>query len=201
MAYSCEWVVGNGAQEALGIRRRVYVEEFGFDLGGSGPADAIDQRAHHLVARTESGEAVAALRMLDAAARPFEIEQFLDLQPHLAPACRPAEITRLCILAPYRRITHASFVHLALLRSVLELTQRLGITHIVAWTRQELMAFYKYVLFDAYEDVTFVHPGIRNARHTMVMLDLARFAVRCPLERPTLYRAVADVLPPTPGRS
>ena len=59
------------------------------------------------------------------------------------------------------------------------------------------MAFYKYVLFDAYDDVTFVHPGIRDARHTMVILDLAAFADRCRIERPTLYRAVSDILPPT----
>lgn len=195
MDYRCEWVFGSGADEALAIRRRVYIEEFGFDLGGSGPADEIDQRAHHLVARTQSGEAVASLRLLDPSARPFEIERFLDLDAHLAPTCVPAEITRLCILAPYRRITHASFVHLALLRAVLELTQQLGITHIVAWTRQELMPFYKYVLFDAYENVTFTHPGIRDALHTLVMLDLAAFSERCRIERPTLYRAVSDVFP------
>jgi hypothetical protein len=200
MDYSCEWVVGGDAQEALGIRHRVYGEEFGFDVGAASGPDEIDARAHHLVAKTATGEAVASLRFLDASARPFEIERFLDIDAHLAPGCRPAEITRLCILAPYRRITHASFVHLALLRSVLELAQRLDTTHIVAWTRDELMPFYKYILFDAYDDVTFTHPGIRDARHTMVILDLAAFAERSRIERPTLYHAVSDVLQSTASR-
>jgi len=192
MEYRCEWVVG-AARDALDVRRRVYIEEFGFDLGGSGP-DEIDHRADHLVARNQSGEAVASLRLLDAPARPFEIERFLNLEPHLGPDWHPAEITRLCILAPYRRITHASFVHLALLRAILQLTRKRGITHIVAWTRRELMAFYRYVLFDAYEDVTFTHPGIGDALHTLVILDLGAFPDRCRIERPTLYRAVSDAV-------
>lgn len=194
MEYRCEWVRGSAAGEALEIRRRVYMEELGFALGGTGPGDSHDARALHLVARTETGEAVASLRLLEPTARPFEIEQFIDLSAHLNPSWRPAEITRLCILAAHRRITEASFVHLALLRSVLDLTRRLDVTHIVAWTRPELMSFYKYVLFDAYPDVTFTHPGIRDARHTMVMLELATFGERCRVQRPTLYRAMSDAL-------
>jgi hypothetical protein len=200
MEYRCEWVVGEAARDALEVRRRVYIEEFGFDLGGSGPGDEIDRRADHLVAKNQSGEAVASLRLLDASARPFEIERFLNLEPHLGLAWHPAEITRLCILGPYRRITHASFVHLALLRAILQLTRERGITHIVAWTRRELMPFYRYVLFDVYEDVTFTHPGIGDAIHTLVILDLGAFPDRCRIERPTLYHAVSDALECTAGR-
>jgi N-acyl-L-homoserine lactone synthetase len=190
MEFRCEWVNASDAHEALDIRRRVYTEEFGFDLGGEGPSDDIDQRAHHLVAKTLDGEPVAALRLVDATDRPFEIESFLDLRSFLDPAWHPAEITRLCILPRFRRITQASFVHLAVLEAVLRLTRRLGVTHIIASTRQELMPVYRYLLFDAYPDITYTHSEIGNAVHTLMSLDLGTFPERCRRERPTLYSAV-----------
>jgi len=194
MEYLCEWVKGGKAIEAIEIRRRVYIEEFKFDLGGQGPSDEIDNRAYHLIAKTPRGELVASLRLVDEPDRPFEIEKFVDLYSFLRPGWRPAEITRLCIMAPFRRITKASFVHLALLEAVLQLTSRLGISHIVASTRQELMPVYRYLLFDAYPDITYNHPEIGNALHTLMSLDLAAFPERCRQERPTLYPAVEAML-------
>jgi N-acyl-L-homoserine lactone synthetase len=194
MEYLCEWVKGGNAKEAMEIRRRVYIEEFGFDLGGEGPTDEIDNRAYHLVAKTAAGDLVASLRLVDEAERPFEIERFVDLHPFLQPEWHPAEITRLCVMAPFRRITNASFVHLALLGAVLQLTDRLRISHIVASTRQELMPVYRYLLFDAYPDITYSHPEIGNALHTLMCLDLAAFPERCRQERPTLYPAVEAML-------
>lgn len=194
MEYLCEWVKGSDAKEAIEIRRLVYIEEFGFDLGGEGPSDEIDNRAYHLVAKTSAGDLVASLRLVDEPGRPFEIERFVDLESFLRPGWHPAEITRLCILAPFRRITQASFVHLSLFEAVLRLTHRLRISHIVASTRQELMPVYRYLLFDAYPDITYSHPEIGNALHTLMSLDLAAFPERCRQERPTLYPAVEAML-------
>jgi N-acyl-L-homoserine lactone synthetase len=194
MKYLCEWVRGDNAKEAIEVRRQVYVEEFGFDLGGEGPRDQIDDRAYHLVAKTPDGHLVASLRLVDEPDRPFEIERFVDLHPFLQPGWHPAEITRLCIMAPFRRITKGSFVHLNLLEAVLQLTARLGISHIVASTRQELMPVYRYLLFDPYPTITYHHPEIGNALHTLMSLDLATFPDRCRNERPTLYPAVEAVL-------
>jgi len=105
---------GNECGPSLEVRQRVYVEEFGFDLGGSA-RDELDARAFHIVATTAAGVSAASLRLVDAANRPFEVENFLDLGQYLAPESHPAEITRLCILAPFRRIATASLVHIALL--------------------------------------------------------------------------------------
>jgi N-acyl-L-homoserine lactone synthetase len=194
MEFQCEWTRASGADEAIDIRRRVYTEEFGFDLGGGGPSDELDQRAYHLVAKTSNGDPVASLRLLDADDRPFEIERFLDLRLLLNSTRHPAEITRLCILAPFRRITQASFVHLALLESVLRLTQQLGVSHIIASARTELMPFYRYLLFTDYPSLTYSHPEIGDSLHTLMTLDLATFPDQCKRHRPTLYPAVAAAL-------
>ena len=194
MDYRYEWVRADKAEEAFEIRRRVYTEEFGFDLGGGGPRDEFDEHAYHLVARTSSGEAVASLRLVDEREGAFEIERFLDLEGIVQPTWHPAEITRLCILAPFRRITQRSFIHLALLEAVLVLTNRLGVTHIIASTREDLMPVYRYLLFDAYPEVTYTHPEIGNALHTLMVLDLGAFPERCRRQRPTLYPAVEAMI-------
>lgn len=188
--YRCEWVSGPRVDEAIELRRRVYTEEFGFDLGGNGPRDALDDRSHHLLATTLAGEPVASLRMIDAPARPFEIESFLDLGSLIESSWHPAEITRLCILAPHRRVTSATFLlHLSILEAVLRQARHLGVTHLVASTRNELMPLYQYLLFDTYPDVTYDHPEIGNARHTLMSLDLRNFAETCRQRRPTLLPA------------
>ena len=193
MDFRCEWTRGLSAREAIDVRRRVYTEEFGFDLGETA-VDEFDERAYHLLATTTSGEPVASLRLIDSPERPFEIERFLDLTPYLGPTWHPAEITRLCILAPFRRITRAAFVHLVLLEGVLRLTLRLGVTHVVASSRDDLMPVYQYLLFDTYQHVTYQHPEIGDAKHTLMSLDLETFPERCRRARPTLYRAVEAAL-------
>jgi N-acyl-L-homoserine lactone synthetase len=192
--YRCEVLERSRIEDALGVRRRVYMEEFGFDLGGHGPQDALDEKAHHMVARDASGQAVASLRLIDGPDRPFEIEEFLDLSPYLNYDSHPAEITRLCIVAEHRRITRASFVHLAMLEGVLRLARDLGVTHLVASTRDELMSFYQYLLFETFAGVTYQHPEIGNATHTLMLLDLRTFKERCRRERPTLFEVVASAL-------
>ena len=63
-----------------------------------------------------------------------------------------------------------------LLEGVLRQARRLGVTHLVASTRNELMPLYQYLLFETYPDVTYDHPEIGNARHTLMSLDLRDFA-------------------------
>ena len=194
MRFSCHWVTGDEAAEAIGIRRRVYVEEFGFDLGPNGARDELDDRSHHLITRTQAGEPVASLRLVDSENRPFEIDRFLEVDQYLQASWNPAEITRLCILPNFRRITRASFVHLAMLEAVLRLISELGTSHIVASTRDDLLPVYRYLLFDTYAGVTYAHPEIGNSIHTLMILDIHSFPERCRTERPTLYPAVEAAL-------
>jgi N-acyl-L-homoserine lactone synthetase len=188
--FQCAVVTGSYIDKAIEIRQRVYIEEFGFDLGGHGPRDALDERAVHLLATTTSGEPVGSLRLIDASARPFEIEAFLDISKCLTPDRHPAEITRLCILAPYRRISRAAFVHLAILEAVMRLARRLGITDFIASTRADLLQFYQYLLFETFPGAVYAHPEIGNAPHTLMRLDLTTVLERYRSVRPTLYRAV-----------
>jgi N-acyl-L-homoserine lactone synthetase len=184
----------DGASQAFEVRKRVYIEEYGFDLGGRGPQDDIDDRAHHLVATAEEGEPVASLRLVDAVDRPFEMERFVDISSYIANYNRPAEVTRMCITQPYRRITHGSFVHMVLLRALLEKSGELGVSHIVASTRRELSRFYAYSMFEVVPGITYEHPEIGGATHVFMMLDLSRFRRLCRVERPTLYSGVSDIL-------
>jgi hypothetical protein len=186
--FYCKVVNGKDADCALDIRRRVYIEEFGFDLGGSGPRDPIDDRSYQLLASTADGEPVGSLRLTDT--RPFEIEAFLDIGPYLEQGRRPAEITRLCILAPYRRISRATFVHLAILKEVLRLAWQVGVTDFIASTREELKPFYDYLLFETYPGAVYYHPEIGNTKHTLMRLDLATVVERYRRVRPALYEAV-----------
>ena len=188
--FECRIVTGEAIEQAIELRRRVYTEEFGYDLGGAGPRDALDDRAIHLLASTTEGKPVGSLRLIDATQRPFEIEAFLDLTPYLDPRRHAAEITRLCILAPYRRISRAAFVHLAIFGAVLRLTRELGVTDLIASTRTDLMDFYKYLLFETYPGAVYEHPEIGNALHTLMRLDLTTIATRYRSRHPTLYGVV-----------
>jgi len=66
--FRCEVVSGLEAERAIEIRRQVYIEEFGFDLGGAGPRDALDDRAFHLprhFAHDRFGERTTEFEVVD----------------------------------------------------------------------------------------------------------------------------------------
>jgi N-acyl-L-homoserine lactone synthetase len=192
--FRCDVAMGADIERAIAVRRLVYIDEFGFAFGGGGPRDSFDDRAYHLLATTAADEPVGSLRFLDAPARPFEIEEFLDITSLLPADRHPAEITRLCILAEYRKISKAAFVHLSMFEAVMRLAHGLGVTDIVASTRADLKSFYAYLLFETYESSVYRHPGIGDAVHTLMRLDLTTVAERYRRTRPTLYRAFAAAL-------
>ncbi len=188
--FRCEVATGAAIDQVMEIRRKVYIEEFGFRLADGSPRDPLDERSYQLLATSASGEGVGSLRLTDAPARPFEIEAFLDLTPFVSPDRHPAEITRLCILPPYRRISRAAFVHLAILDRVLRLARQLGATDFIASTRSDLSAFYEYLLFETYPGAVYQHPEIGGAEHTLMRLDLTTVVERYRRFRPTLYPVV-----------
>ena len=188
-SFRCEVVTGAAVASAIDVRRRVYVDEFGFDLGGSG-RDEIDDRAFQLLATTSAGLPVASLRLVDEDGRPFEVERFLDIEPYLPSEGRVAEITRFCVLAPYRRITEASLVHVAILREVLRLARQLKVTEILASTRPDLAPLYDYLLFEMYPNAIYEHPEIGGEPHTLMHLNLNSVIDRYRRSRRILYEAI-----------
>jgi len=188
-AFRCGVVCGDDVERAIEVRRRVYVEEFGFTLGGS-VRDQVDDRATHLLAETGEGEAIASLRILDESERPFEIESFLSLSGFLTPGGHSAEITRLCIAAAHRKLSRENMVHVAILKAILEFSSRLGISEIIASTRKELIGFYRYLLFETFPEATYRHPDIGNSLHTLMRLNVTTLVERYKCVRPTLYRAI-----------
>jgi len=193
--FCCRVASGTDIARAIEIRRKVYVEEFGFSLGGNDGSDNFDRKAYHLlVTNTNNGEPVASLRLLDAPDRPFEVESFVDICTIIGRDRHPAEVSRFCVLLPYRRVSRQMFVHLSILEAFLRLSRELGVTDLIAWAREELLGFYKYILFEILEEYTFDHPKIGNRKHTLMRLDLTSLEERYKERRPSLYHLVKSSL-------
>ena len=194
--FCCRVASGADISRAIEIRRKVYVEEFGFALGGRDGSDSFDNNAYHLlVTKATDGQPVASLRLLDAPARPFEVESFVDIRAIVGPDRHLAEVSRLCVLLPYRRVSRQMFVHLSILEASLRLARELGVTDLIGWARQELLGFYKYILFEILDEYTFDHPKIGNRRHTLMRLDLTRLEELYKERRPGLYQFVKSHSP------
>ncbi|MBI1817549.1 MAG: GNAT family N-acetyltransferase [Deltaproteobacteria bacterium] len=181
----------NDRVDAIRVRRQVYCTELGYQ----GEEDAVDQRAHLCVVRTNDGEAVASLRIVGPAQRPFEIETFRSLDEILPLEHRAAEISRFCALPAFRSIS--SLVHLAAFKFAFGLADCEGFSHFVIWSKPILAPIYRYLLFETIRDVQFEHPGLGNERHAVLVLDLRDIVTRYRQTRPALW----SLLPQSEERS
>src|SRR5262245_44094195 len=86
----------------LRLRELTYGEELGYGVAAA-EWTSLDERAYHLLALSDDGVAVGAMRLLGPAARPFEMEESLELERFLRPGHPPGEITRFCIAPAFRR--------------------------------------------------------------------------------------------------
>jgi predicted GNAT family N-acyltransferase len=137
--------------EALNLRREVYLEEFG-DEG----LDELDADAHHLIAVNEERRVIAALRIIDAEHRPFDLEHFVEL-PRLAAGRIPAEVARFCVAKDYRHVHRGQIVHLGLFKLLYMFALDTHTTDIFTLGVVELRRLYKFAFFDEL-DITCRHP-------------------------------------------
>ena len=96
---------------ALALRREVYHEEFGHL-----PVDDLDERAYHLVARSENGEIIATLRIVGPEQRPFDIERYVDLGAFFPAERSLALVGGLCIGRDYRSVTRTRFLPIGMFK-------------------------------------------------------------------------------------
>lgn len=150
--------------QALRLRRELYLEEFG-DEG----LDELDAGAHHLIAINADRRVIAALRLVDAGHRPFDLEHFVGL-PELDPGRIPGEVARFCVCKDYRQVRRGQFVHLGMFKLLYMFAEHRGITDIFTLGLTELRSVYRFAFFRE-TIMTCRHP-IGNRIVQLMHLDL-----------------------------
>jgi hypothetical protein len=155
----------------LGVRRAVYIDELGYDAV-SVLADPIDGRACHFLATTRDGRAIAAMRIIDSDRRPFELEQFVDIASFLNPDGRPGEISRMCVLPPFRNLTRSQFVHAGMWKLAYDHAVGSGLTDFWMWAPPAITRVYEYLGFRKLPGLIFEHPLFHNKPYQVMHVDL-----------------------------
>ncbi|MGD0946658.1 MAG: GNAT family N-acyltransferase [Candidatus Binatia bacterium] len=174
----CFEVAGPHRREAiLQLRQAVYGDELGYGPRAVewGP---IDERAIHLLAMSEAGEAVGMIRLLGPTGRPFEMETSLDLTPFLRPGHPPGETTRLCIAAPFRRITRAMQVYLGLIRLLYDVCQMQNIDDIFICAVPTVQKMYESILFEALTPPNIPYLPFGGVPHLLMRLHMVDLPAR-----------------------
>ncbi len=148
---------------------------YGRDLGHV-PADGLDDRSYHLIARTHGGEVIAAFRIVGPEHRPFDFEQFVPLDTIIAPGGVPALIGRLCVRPDYRPVGKGIYLQFGLLKLAWDFCAKNSITDLFLYTYDNLIEFYRGAFFELLE-FSFNHPDWGGVR--LMHLDLTSLRERC----------------------
>jgi N-acyl-L-homoserine lactone synthetase len=154
------------ADRALTLRRELYLDEFGCD-----GLDERDATAHHLVALNADQIVVAAMRIIDVAHRPFDLEDFVEL-PALPEGRQPAEVGRFCMTKEYRRIKSSQLVHLGMCKLMFVFAERRGVTDLFTLGLLQLRNVYRLAFFTEL-DIFCQHP-IGDQHVQLMHLDIER---------------------------
>ena len=155
-------------EHALALRRRIYSSELGCD-----GTDEFDDRADHLVACSESGEVLAALRVVRPGNGPFECEKYVTLSQFISPGRFPAEVSRFCVEPERRYLDPKHVVQIGVLKLLISFSEVHGVTDIVTLVMPHLRNFYRLVFFrrrgDPIQHATFgtahfLHLDVSDAR-------------------------------------
>ena len=134
-------------ERALALRRRIYSAE----LGTEG-IDEYDERADHLIACGESGELIAAVRVVRPDDRPFECERYVDLGDFLPENRRPAEASRFCVDPAHRLLNQDNVVQIGILKILVWFAESQEATDVVTLVMPHLKNFYRVVFFQRLGD-------------------------------------------------
>ena len=128
---------------ALALRRVVYQEEFGHL-----PVDDLDERAYHLVARSQNGEIIATLRIVGPEQRPFDIERYVDLGAFFPAERSLALVGGLCIRRDHRSVTRARFLPMGMFKLAYAFARKHKITDFLTYVYPSLVRFYRGAFFE-----------------------------------------------------
>jgi len=175
--------------QAFDLQRKVYGEDVGHV-----PSDEFDERAHYLVAHDSDHEVVAAFRVVGPDLRPFDLEDYVDLSPYVAPDRRVALVGRLCIRHDHRRVSKRGMLPIGMLKLAFAFSQKCAFTDFVMYTFPDLVAFYRSALFHPL-GLSFIHPGYQCRMHVM-HLDLIDLKPRMSGSRSPMAQLLLSVSPP-----
>ncbi len=166
---------------ALDLRRVVYREEFGHV-----PIDDLDERAYHLIARSDNGEIIATLRVIGPDQRPFDIERYVDLAAFFPPQRAVALVGGLCIRRDHRNVSRAEFLPMGMFKLAYAFARRHNLTDFLTYVYPNLYQFYRGAFFEplvsafrhpTWGTVCLMHLDLRDleARHAGSRGPFARF--------------------------
>ena len=134
---------GPEARRAIELRATIYATE-----RGNPGTDARDSSAIHLVALSDTGEVVAAMRVIPNDQRPFDLEDSFDLATLVPPVGTSCEVSRFVVGADSRRVVPGYVVHLGMLKLLFEYAESRGITDVLSLGLPHLIGIYKAAFFD-----------------------------------------------------
>lgn len=155
--------------QAIRLRDRIYEEETRHI-----PADHLDERAIHLVALAAGGVVVATSRLVGPECRPYEFERHIDLSAFTKPQDRIGLVGRFCVAHEWRQIPNSVWLHLGMLKLMYLTAKKTRITHLVMYTFDHLLTFYRGAYFEELDGVSFFHHGYQQTMHLM-QLEIATF--------------------------
>lgn len=138
---------------ALDLRRIVYQEEFGHP-----PVDELDERAYHLIARSQNGEIIATLRIVGPDQRPFDIERYVDLSAFFPAERLLALVGGLCIRRDHRSVTRTGFLPMGMFKLAYAFARKHKLTDFLTYVYPNLYQFYRGAFFEPLVPA-FEHPS------------------------------------------
>lgn len=156
------------AERALDVRRRVYVDECGYDVP---IPDEYDARSWFLIAEhADTGEAVGSIRVTSRGAGPLEAEEYFRL-PAALRGPRVAELSRFAILPDHRKgRALMPSVALGLFKTMLQFLQACGIERVVVCAKPERVWTYAWMCFQE-TGVRAPYVKLAGSVHELMVLD------------------------------
>jgi len=137
--------------------RALFHEVYTHDIGHV-PEDGLDDLAHHLIAKSTSGEVVASFRLLGPQLRPFDIERFCDLTHHIARDAKPALLGRLSIRHDMRSVQQSTLLQVGMLKLAVLFAQQHSLSDLFLYAMPHLITFYRGGFFTPLDCYFFYAP-------------------------------------------
>jgi N-acyl-L-homoserine lactone synthetase len=154
---------------AIDVRKRVYVEECGYDVP---TPDEYDKRSWLLVAEdVRTNAVIGSMRVTPRATGPLEAEEYFVLPPHLRSA-KAVEITRFAILPGYRKSRRfVPVVAMGLFKLVSNFVRQVGAQYVVVCAKPERVWTYEWLRFQRL-GMTCEYEKLAGIRHELMAADL-----------------------------
>ena len=154
---------------AFDVRKRVYVEECGYDVP---IPDEYDKRSWLLVAEdVRTNAVVGSMRVTPRATGPLEAEEYFVLPPHLRSA-KAVEVTRFAILPEFRKSRRfLPVVAMGLFKLVCNFVRQVDAQYVVVCAKAERVWTYEWLKFQRL-GMACEYAKLAGARHELMAADL-----------------------------